>query len=78
MLIHWQDFLALTSAHAALPLRRSAPRVAESDQRGLRCSCTARFEGVQIWLTQLQEAPGKASLLVECRWCRATWIWGQR
>ena len=42
MLIKWQDFLALTSAHAALPLRRSAPRVAESDQRGLRCAWTPR------------------------------------
>lgn len=74
MLMRWEDFLTLTSAHAALPLRLSAPRVAESDQLGLRCTCRAR---PKVWLTQLPEAPSQASLLVECR-CGAAWIWGQR
>ena len=75
MLMRWEDFLTLTSAHAALPLRLSAPRVAESDQRRLRCTC--HRPRVQIWLTQLPDAPDQASLLVECR-CGAAWIWGQR
>lgn len=74
MLIKWQDFLMLTSAHAALPLRPSAPWAAESDQLDLRCACRTR---PQIWLTQLPDAPSQASLLVECR-CGAAWIWGQR